>query len=375
MSEDDFMIDNEPLTPTQGPSAVGRYLVGEEPSSTIPLGRHATTSAAPSGTQNIQGQSAQGGAGKLDPNSPEAKAAQRAARLAEKIAAQRGEHLPPQKPEALGEELSQVASDPSFPVLNTPRISPMEAMHHRFPTALRGYRKEDVHHFLNQVSQQLENHLQERAELYQQIQELQQQIQNYRHAEDELRRTVVAAERISHELREQTKREANHILQEAEQKAQLITEQAATREREALITHDARMTELEGTFAARRSNLEQHYQQQEHALEARARERSAQLEREFSARYAELSGRLTNAHAEYANFMAQYRAVSQAFAQAANTQLLPENPALLTRESAVAARRPITTLQTDIQPMAALHPMPSEDGQVPSSVLIEDQRF
>lgn len=239
----------------------------------------------------------------------------RAARLAEKIAAQR-------KHTQEGEDI------PTLGGVEIP-LSPMETLHHRFPTALRGYRKEDVHEYLQRMSQQLEAHLQERAELQQRIQELQQRVEQYREAEDELRRTVVAAERISHELREQTKREAQTMLQDAKQKAQLLSEQALSREREALLTHDARMTELESAFAQRRSQLEQQYQQREHALEARARERSAQLEREFSARYAELSGRLTSAHAEYANFMAQYRAVSQAFAQAANTQLLPENPALL----------------------------------------------
>lgn len=254
-----------------------------------------------------------------------------------------------------------------FPVLNTPRFTPMETLHRRFATVWRGYRKEDVQQFLGELSQQLENHLQERSELYQQIQDLQQQLQAYRHSEDELRRTLVAAERMSHELREQTKQEAQLIVQEAEQKAALLAEQAATREREALITHDARMSELEATFSVRRATLEHHYQQQEHALETRARERSAQLEREFSVRYSELSGRLTNAHAEYANFMAQYRAVSQAFAQAANTQLLPENPALLSPASAQAAH--------NAPALVAEHPDKSKADKTGLSVLIDDQSF
>ncbi len=386
--EDDFMIGHAPQPSTEGPTALGRYLADSEFTPYVP-NAGAASHAEPQASDSRPGDSRpgdsrlsdsrpseSGSAGANDRQSRAAmehKAEARAAKFNEKLAEHR-EKLSEYKPAVAGSKHS-TNHTPAFPVIHSAGLSPMDTLHRRFPTVMRGYRKEDVHLFLSEISQQLEAHLQERNELYQKIHELEEQVEHYRNAEDELRRTVVAAERISHELREQTKREASNMLQEAEQRAMLLAEQATTREREALASHDARMTELEATFSARRAALERHYQQQEHALETRARERSGQLEREFSSRYAEVSGRLTSAHAEYANFMAQYRAVSQAFAQAANTQLLPENPALLSPDSALATRLPMTSLQVDLTP---LRPAPVESSKRSSDrvdVLIEDQHF
>jgi cell division initiation protein len=218
-----------------------------------------------------------------------------------------------------------------LPVLQTPRHTPMDVQRQEFAPGMRGYRRSDVRLFLAEVSQTLEDGLRERAELSTRLGAAQRQLQIHRETEDELRRTLIAAERLGHELKEQARQEAMLLIQDAENRVRLLEGHAAQREQEAASRHESRLRELESTFSLRRAQLEALYRAQEHELELQARERSSALERDFSVRYADLSGRLSAAHAEYAQFMSQYRAVSQAFAQAANTHLIPEQSMLPSR--------------------------------------------
>ena len=215
--------------------------------------------------------------------------------------------------------------------LQTPRQTPIDVQRQEFAAGLRGYKKSDVRMYLSEVSQTLEDGLRERAELHTRLEAARRQLQIHRETEDELRRTLIAAERIGHELKEQARQEAMLLIQGAENRVRLLEGHAAQREQEASSRHESRLRELEATFSLRRAQLEAQCRDQEYELEIRSRERSAALEREFSGRYADLSGRLSAAHAEYAQFMSQYRAVSQAFAQAANTHLMPELPSLPSR--------------------------------------------
>ncbi|WP_293911541.1 DivIVA domain-containing protein [Deinococcus sp.] len=212
--------------------------------------------------------------------------------------------------------------------LQTPRHTPIEVQRQEFAAAMRGYKKSDVRMYLSEVSQTLEDGLRERAELHTRLGAALRQLQIHRETEDELRRTLIAAERIGAELKEQARQEAMLTIQGAENKVRLLEGHAAVREQEASTRHESRLRELEATFSLRRAQLEAQCRDQEHELEIRSRERSAVLEREFSVHYADLSGRLSAAQAEYAQFMSQYRAVSQAFAQAAHTHLMPELPSL-----------------------------------------------
>lgn len=254
-------------------------------------------------------------------------------------------------------------------------LTPLDVQHRTFAAGWRGYRQGDVHTYLAEVAQALEAGLRERAQLTQRLQELQRQVHDYKDAEDELRRTVVAAERIGHELKEQARQEAMLTVQEAEHRAALTLDVSKNREQAALARHESRLRELESTFSLRRAQLESLYQAQEHELEHRARERSATLEREFSARYADLSGRLSAAHAEYAQFMSQYRAVSQAFAQAANTHLLPDAGSLPHRQIAdMPAPEPRTLPGRSAAPATGKAADATLSPEA-AAVQIEEQRF
>ena len=247
-----------------------------------------------------------------------------------------------------------------------PQLTPLDVQHREFGAAWRGWRKDEVRAYLLDVAQSLEAGLRERAGLMARVQSLGRQVQDYRESEDELRRTLVAAERISSELRDQAKQEAALTVQEAENRAALLSKETANREQATSAKHESRLRELESAFSLRRAQLEALSQAQEHDLETRSRDRLAILESEFSARYAELSGRLSSAHAEYAQFMSQYRAVSQAFAQAANTHLPLENPSLPHR------------LSESLSTVSKVQSAPSERAtETPeaAAVQIEEQRF
>lgn len=266
---------------------------------------------------------------------------------------------------------------------------PLDVQHQEFAAGWRGYHKGEVRTYLSEVAQSLEADLRERAATEQRLSEAQRHIQEYRAAEDELRRTVVAAERIGHELKEQSRQEAMLTVQKAEHRSALLLEIAKNREQEASERHESRLRELESTFSVRRAQLEALYQAQEHELENRARERSAALEREFSARHADLSGRLSSAHTEYAQFMSQYRAVSQAFAQAANAHLLPDTAGLASYQIgegtvSKSEKRPgkveLSKVKLNVEPGGAERPNANPTTSKPPSpevaaVQIEEQRF
>ncbi len=91
----------------------------------------------------------------------------------------------------------------------------MDIRYQEFPTGLRGYQKEAVRAYLAQVAEVLEGLIREKEELRNQVRALEEDNARLKEAEGELKRAVVAAERIARELKAQAEREAELIRREA----------------------------------------------------------------------------------------------------------------------------------------------------------------
>lgn len=115
------------------------------------------------------------------------------------------------------------------------KLSPLDIQHMEFPTGMGGYGKRQVREFLEQVAEELENVLRENQQLKDDMKRQQAQIDDLQGSEAELKRVVIAAERIANEIRENSKREADLIVKEAEQKRSEILGDADTR-RERMVT-------------------------------------------------------------------------------------------------------------------------------------------
>ncbi len=113
------------------------------------------------------------------------------------------------------------------------KLSPLDIQHMEFGGAVSGYQKKQVRDFLERVAAEREELLREQQELREELQKKEQRIEELQVAEVELKRAVIAAERIGNELKQNAKREAELMIKEAEQLKENIIRDAETRIREA----------------------------------------------------------------------------------------------------------------------------------------------
>jgi cell division initiation protein len=105
-------------------------------------------------------------------------------------------------------------------------ISPLEITQREFARKMRGLDPEEVHTFLEQVAEEMTRLLQQNSDQSAQIQRLEAQVKAYLEREDSLRNTLVTAQKMTEEIKENAKREGGLIIKEAELRAETLLEQA-----------------------------------------------------------------------------------------------------------------------------------------------------
>jgi cell division initiation protein len=96
------------------------------------------------------------------------------------------------------------------------KLSPLDIEHQEFDTSVGGFNKKQVREFLARVADTFEGSLRENQALREDIAKRDKRIEELQTAEAELKRTVIAAERIANEIKQNAKREAELIVEEAE---------------------------------------------------------------------------------------------------------------------------------------------------------------
>jgi cell division initiation protein len=111
-------------------------------------------------------------------------------------------------------------------------LSPAEVRHAELSRGLFGYKRTPVDELLDEIVDSFEQVWRERADLADKLEHLEAEIVRYRELESLLRTTLVSAERASHELREQARKEAEVIVAEAQSEArQVVRDARSERER------------------------------------------------------------------------------------------------------------------------------------------------
>ena len=118
--------------------------------------------------------------------------------------------------------------------------TPVEIRHVRLKRGLLGYRRSHVDRLLEDVVASFETVWRERADHADKLELQEGELKRYRELEGLLRTTLISAERASHELRNQAKREAETIVSEAYAEAREITRRARS-EREGLVVETRRL--------------------------------------------------------------------------------------------------------------------------------------
>jgi cell division initiation protein len=113
-------------------------------------------------------------------------------------------------------------------------LTPVEIRHVALGRGLRGYKRAAVDELLEDVTQSFEAVWRDRADLQDKVEALETELVRFKELEALLRQTLVSAERASHELRDQAKREADLIVSEAHAEAREVT-RGAVSDRERLL--------------------------------------------------------------------------------------------------------------------------------------------
>ncbi len=105
-------------------------------------------------------------------------------------------------------------------------LTPVEIRHIRLGRGFRGYKRHSVDTLLVEVAESFEDVWRERADLADKVETLESDLQRHKELEGLLRTTLVSAERSAHEQKDQARREAGLIVEEAHAEARAIARRA-----------------------------------------------------------------------------------------------------------------------------------------------------
>lgn len=106
------------------------------------------------------------------------------------------------------------------------KIAPIDIAHKQFGKKMMGLDADEVHAFLQQVAEELENMIRERNNTREALREKELQIHEYRERDKALRDTISTAHKMSEKIAEEARREAKIIIADANQQAELIVKDA-----------------------------------------------------------------------------------------------------------------------------------------------------
>jgi len=96
------------------------------------------------------------------------------------------------------------------------KITPLDIQHMVFKVSMRGYNRQDVDRFLEQIAQTVDELNREVALLREKLGATEGQLTDSKKAETALTRTLVSTQTMAEELKEAAKRDAELIVKEAE---------------------------------------------------------------------------------------------------------------------------------------------------------------
>lgn len=105
-------------------------------------------------------------------------------------------------------------------------ITPLDLRQQHFRTVMRGFDKSEVVAFLTEVSEEYEGALREADRLRQEVARLEGQVNEHREHERNLRNTLLTAQRLADEIKDNAQKHAGSIVKEAEGRAGLVLEKA-----------------------------------------------------------------------------------------------------------------------------------------------------
>jgi len=138
------------------------------------------------------------------------------------------------------------------------KLTPLDIRHKEFRRAMRGYADVEVDEFLDEVADEFERIFKENIDLRDRLEVLEDQVAGYKRIEETLQKTLVSAQASADELKQNSTREAQLILHEAELQARQLVNEAYT-ERQGIEQATARLRSAEQDFRFKFRQLLQGY--------------------------------------------------------------------------------------------------------------------
>jgi cell division initiation protein len=106
------------------------------------------------------------------------------------------------------------------------KITPLDIRQKRFEASFRGFLRREVEAFLELMAGEFEEVVKENIHLKEELKRAQLRLEQHQEREHTLQETMVTAQRISDDLKEAAKKEAEIILADAENQAEKIVQNA-----------------------------------------------------------------------------------------------------------------------------------------------------
>ena len=108
-------------------------------------------------------------------------------------------------------------------------VMPLDVRQAKFPTSMRGYDREEVATFLEQAAEAFETALRDNDRLRQEMARLEGALAQFRDLEGSLKNTLMSAQKLADDMRENAAQESARIVREAEGRAEMILQKALGR--------------------------------------------------------------------------------------------------------------------------------------------------
>ena len=102
------------------------------------------------------------------------------------------------------------------------KLTPLDIRHKEFTRAMRGYKDIEVDEFLDQVVEEFERLFNENIDYKDRLETLEVKMEQYQNIEDTLKKTLVSAQQQADELKQNSQKESDLILRDAELKSRSI---------------------------------------------------------------------------------------------------------------------------------------------------------
>ena len=109
------------------------------------------------------------------------------------------------------------------------KVTPLDLRQTKFQTAMRGYDRGEVAAFLAEAAEDYENALRENDRLRQELGKVEALLNEHRGQEKNLSNTLITAQKLADEIRENAQQEAGRIVREAEGRADLLLQKCQVR--------------------------------------------------------------------------------------------------------------------------------------------------